>query len=1132
MTKIPILVDNQNGNTLAQALEQTLNNPEVSDAERQSDVFRIATAFFSPAGFKHIANHLTNIPDVRLLLGADPSGLPLPDPKRIDETAQDHDHRRINTAWKHQMNNLAHERDQLPFTRTSSIALKALTNALQSGNLKVRRYTQAFLHAKAYIHRSDGHESIITGSANLTHAGLTQNLELNLGCFDPEIVDESTQWFDELWDEAEPFDLSEIYQVIFNIPSPWLIFLRVLWQLYGSEIEEEIQENDNLPLTTFQKHGVARALRLIRERGGVIVADEVGLGKTFIAGDILQIYSDRRQRALLICPAALRDTTWKQFLSDYSMSRAIECISFEQLAGDIQLKDIQRPNATKHHLQRDLEEYQLIIVDEAHNYRNPNTPRRAAALRRILFGQKRDLLLLTATPVNNSLWDLYYLVRFFIRQDAHLADQGILSIKERFLEAMRTNPTDLSPDVLYPIIDATTVKRTRQFVKKHYSLDTIKLSDGTPRLIDFPKPNAITVRYELESQLPGFFDQLEAALDSNGDKNIRFARYMPNTYRKIPADPEENGHVQAMKGLLRSGLLKRFESSCYAFRETINKMIVQHKQFLKGIDKGHILTTAFLNEISGDDESLFDELLKKYSEEVDDAKDYDITRLKIDVIRDLELLKKLAESAESISKHGDSKLKALSAELTKIAQQAESEASDAIDEAQKRKVLIFSSYADTVNWIWKFLKEELKVRPELKPYQNRLAAVSGSQKFDPITKDEAVMGFAPISMQAKSGNDHDKFDILVTTDILAEGVNLQQCRHIINYDVPWNPMLLVQRHGRIDRINSPHRRVFLRTIFPNDRLDELLKLESRILGKLAMAAASVGVVAPLQEGAHGDQVFTETRQEIEKLLKEDPSLFERGGTVAATQTGEEYRHTLRKALSEYPNQFTSLPWKIGSGMIKGKQRGIFFCAVVGDNSDFERTYLRFVNASPEWEPHSDPQKIIDEIGTCLRLIECDQETPTSCPNKVQENVYDFWEIAQEHILEDWTKQTDPASFQPKLDRINREVAEFIRSHTPGNISSADCKKALDIVETPWPRREQIDLRKIFKSKEDISRPAKLQELSSKLVNYILETGLEAIEPPDPLPPIETGDIKLLCWMAIDCEDTPHSIAHLQQENHT
>jgi len=1119
MYKNPILIDNLNGNTLAQALADALSNPAVSDLETQSsDKLRIATAFFSPAGFKHIADHLTNIADVRLLLGTDPSGLPIPDPKRIEETHHEHEHRRMDAAWKNQIKNLSHDRDQLPFTRTSRTALETLTHALRAGNLQVRRYTNAFLHAKTYIYTSDHHKGIIAGSANLTHAGLTQNLELNLGCFDQDIVQESTQWFDDLWDEAEPFDLAEIYQVLFATPSPWIIFLRVLLQLYGKELEEEQLDDKTLPLTSFQEHGVARARRLIKERGGVIVADEVGLGKTFIAGEILRIYSDRRQCALLICPASLRDTTWKKFLTRYGYSRFIEYISFEQLASDCQLQDKQRPNANSEHLQRSLEEYQLIIVDEAHNYRNPNTPSRAAALRRLLFGQKRDLLLLTATPVNNSLWDLYYLIQFFVRQDAHLADRGILSIRQRFIEAMKTNPTDLSPDILYPIIDATTVKRTRQFINKHYSTDTIKATDGTPRNIVFPKPKAITVRYALEDQLPGFFDQLEEALDSGNHQCILFSRYMPDAYRMVMTDNYDNARVHAMTGLLRSGLLKRFESSGYAFQVTLEKMISQHKRFLEFLDQGIVVTTDFLNdlEISGDDNSVYEELFKKHSEDNADARDFDVTRLKNDVIRDLNILQKLKNSAASITKTEDAKLRALSDELSTIASDAEAQASDNIDEHQKRKVLIFSSFADTVSWIREFLLQEVQKRKELMKYNGRIAAVSGSQRFDGVSKNDAILGFAPVSMQAGPGKDTDKYDILITTDVLAEGVNLQQCRHIINYDVPWNPMRLVQRHGRIDRIDSPHNRVFLRTIFPTDRLDDLLDLESRILEKLAMAAASVGVRAPVEEAAHGHQVFADTTEEIQKLRQEDPSLFERGGTVAASQTGEEYRQTLRKFLRDFPDKLSSLPWKVGSGMKKGQDRGIFFCSVIGENSHFQRTYLRFVKATPEWIPQYDSEPIIDELGTCLRMIECEENTPTWCPDQIHENVFDFWEIAQKHILDDWTKQTDPANLQPKLDKVNREVASFIRQYPP-KLTSEQIIKALDIVESPWPRREQNELRHIYKSNDEKNLTENLHDLSSKLVQYILHTGLEASQPPDPLPPIEIDDIKLLCWMAIECE---------------
>ena len=746
----------------------------------------------------------------------------------------------------------------------------------------------------------------------------------------------------------------------------------------------------------------------------------------------------------------------------------MECLSFEQLAADRQLRDKQRPNASQQNLQRPLDEYQVVIVDEAHNYRNPDAPTRAAALRRLLFGKRRDLLLMTATPVNNSLWDLYHLIRFFLRQDAHLADRGILSIRQRFDEAMKVDPSSLSPDVLYPIIDATTVKRTRQFVKKHYSGDTIPGPDGRPRAIEFPQPKAISVRYPLEDRLPGFFDQLEEALDSDGDGSIEFARYMPGAFRlddvDSEEDEEEDARAEAMVGLLRSGLLKRFESSAFAFSKTVDKMARQHDIFLDALDAGYVVTTDFMQEISGDDEDVFETLLAKTAHRID-AGLFDTDGLRKAVERDRDLLRSLAAAAESITPARDTKLKALSDALAEIAQQAENEAIDSVDEAQKRKVLVFSFFEDTVRWIRDFLKREISNRPELAPYRNRIVAVSGSGDLDKHSRQDAVQGFAPISMQAPAGRDADQFDLMITTDVLAEGVNLQQCRHIVNYDMPWNPMRLVQRHGRIDRIGSPHRRVFLRTIFPADRLDQLLNLEQRILGKLAMAAASVGVVAPIKGAAHGEQVFTEAREEIEKLIKEDASLFERGGTAGAAQTGEEYRQTLRKALDSDGDRIARLPWKIGSGMVRGKRRGMFFCAVVGSETKLERTYLRFVPATDEWQPEVDGDAMVRELGTCLRLIECEQHTPTRYPEILRERVYDFWEVAQQDVWDHWMHETDPANLQPHVRPLNHRVAEFIRSHPPRDLPENRLNRALDVLESPWPRREEIMLRGWFDSSD-------------------------------------------------------------------
>lgn len=1108
-------IDNRDGNTLANAISDALANPrEVRDANVPEEL-RIATAFFSPAGFRHVARHLDGVTRVRLMLGADPTPEAQVPRRRLDESDARFEQRLLKTGLDQLQRGLREERDHMPFSPSSSRSVRQLLDILQSGRMEVRLYQEAFLHAKAYLIGSNESGSyddngLIVGSSNLTANGMTRNLELNLGRHADPVYGEAARWFEELWEDAEEFDLASIYELPFADWSPWDVFLRVLYQLYGDEVLEEQQASGELRLTSFQEHGVARAIRLIDDMGGAIVADEVGLGKTFVAGEILRRYVDRRQRALLVCPAALRDGTWKKFLIKHQMG--VECLSFEQLGRDLQLRDARRPLADQQHIERPLGEYQLIIVDEAHNYRNPDSAYRAGALRTLLFGKSRDVLLLTATPVNNSLWDLFHLIRFFMRQDAALADRGILSIRERFDEAMRTDPSNLSPDVLYPVIDATTVKRTRAFVKKHYQHDTIPGPDGRPVPIIFPTPKAISVRYNVDDAMPGFYDEVEAALDPDAPgRSLRFARYNLEKHRRgVSEDDEEHidkmSRAQATSGLLRSALLKRFESSTWAFLQTTRKMLSEHDAFLDALGQGRVLTTAFMKEMADDEEATLEQLLADSDQSLP-ATSFQISDLREEVQRDREILAGLVATAEKITPSDSPKLAALRTELLSILQEAEEEAIDAVDEVQKRKVLIFSFFADTVGWIVDYLRVEFDNSPQFAKYRGRLTVASGSDEVNEVSRQEAVHGFAPISSEAPPGQDEDLYDILIATDVLAEGVNLQQCRHIINFDMPWNPMRLVQRHGRVDRIGSKHNKVFLRTIFPADRLDAMLGLEERILRKLAMAAASVGVQQPIEHAPGGDQVFAETREEIEKLLAEDNGLYERGGTAGAAQTGEEYRQTLRKALAADPERIKGLPWKAGSQLRKGKVSGVFFCTKIDD-----RTFLRFVAADANWQPSSESGSIVGEAGTCLRLIECEDVDERAGVDWPEERVYPFWDVAREDIWKQWMHQTDPVNLQPKVRPLNLKVAEYVRNNPIVDFEEALVSKALDILESPWPRREEYMLRGWFES-EDAAGSEKARELVEK----IIDTGIEPYRQAPLLPPIQQEDVELICWMAVIAE---------------
>ena len=1089
----PLFVDNRDGNSMARAIQQHLQ------ALRQDQAMlwgvSIATAFFNVPGFSLIADELEQVGKVQLLLGAEPRPEATPEKRRLGETDAEFIERRMATALQQLDKGLCEQRDLLPFDEQTDGAIRRLLDLLHSGKVEVKRYERNFLHAKAYIFRVAG-GGILVGSSNLTYAGLRKNLELNLGHYEDPLVDKVETWFDELWDAAQPYDLAAIYDRLMAEYSPYLIFLRVLYELYGEELGEEQEEVGDIPITNFQKHGVWRALRILKLCGGVLIADGVGLGKTFTAGEIIRRYRENRQRVLLICPAALRDSTWADFLNKYEFDRGVECVSYEELSRDRQL------GGEGSHLQNPVDDYALVVIDEAHNYRNPDAPMRAGILRRLLMGQRRAVVMLSATPVNNSLWDLYHLLHYFVKQDAHFADRGVLSIRSRFEDAMQVDPFNLNPDLLYPIIDATTVKRTRRFIKKHYENDLIPGPDGVPIPIRFPKPVASTINYDLEAVLPGFLDEIELALmPPTGSPQLSLARYQPDNY--LAGQPAV-GADQAIVGLLRSCLLKRFESSVHAFARTTAKMVREHDLFLRGLADGKVIKKELMRELSAADDADEIEELLAVSEHIEDASGYNVDALRAAVEADRNLLDGLCRKAQGV-KIGDSpKLAKLAEELVSIAKEAATEGIDEEDQRRKRKVIVFSFFADTVDWIEEYLRDKIDRDAKLAAFRGRIASVVGGDSRRGVSREDAVHGFAPESSgarPAKPGEHQDRFDILICTDVLAEGMNLQQCRNVINYDLPWNPMRLVQRHGRIDRINSRHDQVFLRTFFPDSQLDRLLDLERRVRSKLAQAAASVGVEAtPIEHGAEGPQSFSETRDEIEKLHEADSSIYEAGGTEGAAQSGEEYRQELRKALSIRGDEITQLPWKAGSGLTKGKQRGHFFCAKVGD-----RVYLRFVPFD-----NGDGSEITKEIGTCLRLIECGEDTERALPLPLKQTAFSAWQEARQDIFDDWTFETDPANLQPKVSKFNRELAAYLRDHPPTGVEQSRLEHALDAIEAPCSRREENALRAVFNASYQ-SHDARVEAI----VAEVKRIGLEPFQAPDPLPAIEIDEVHLICWLAIE-----------------
>ncbi|HWV56718.1 MAG TPA: helicase-related protein [Longimicrobiales bacterium] len=1074
----PEFIDNRAGNTLAEALRGHI--AFLTSAFNMPIDVSIATGYFNPEGFARIADQLEKVGSVRLLLGAEPVPPPVRPTRRLGEPrGARFEAKLMRDALELNEKGLRHDRDLLPFTPDVDKAVRRLLDFLATGKIEVRRYEKRFLHGKAFIF-SHG-QGVIAGSSNFTGAGLTTNLELNLGHYQPGVVEAVGKWFDSLWEEAVPFDLASIYQARYEEYPPYLIYLRVLWERYGAELEDEAKETGRIQLTRFQTDGLARARRILARYNGVLIADSVGLGKTFLAGELLtEVIERNRQRALLIAPAALRDGTWARFKARFQLG--VEVRSYEEVA--------------QGSLAADPDEYSLIVVDEAHAFRNPDTTR-ARALRRLIQGDPpKKVVLMTATPVNNSLWDLYDLLGYFVRHDAAFADLGIPSLKKRFDAAAKMDPFTLKPDVLFDVLDATTVRRTRHFVQRFYPHDRIKLKDGTELVIQFPTPHVRSRTYDLEDVLPGFFDEFAAVLaPEEGEPGLTMARYFPSRYRR---DGGADAREAALVGLIRSGLLKRFESSARAFAATTAKMVRAHDDFLDALDQGVIPAPEALAQVGETDtDEAWEELLATGTPIADT--DIDVEALRRDVAADREILARFHERASEITRSRDPKLELLADELARIAAEAERKGVTDQQKRDLRKVLIFSYYADTVEWIMEYLKDRLATDHRLAAYRGRIAAVHGDESYDGVTRRQAVFGFAPQSSEAPPGQDEDLYDILVTTDVLSEGMNLQQAARIINYDLPWNPMRLVQRHGRIDRIGSPHSDVYITCIFPDRQLESLLALEDRIRRKLAQAAASVGLEQEVIPGAQtSSHVFSDTLEEIERLKKGDADLFKRGGEDVHAHSGEEYRQELRKGLERWEQEVLALPGGARSGLRRGTERGHFFCAKIDD-----RTFLRFVPL--------DGGEIVRDSLACLARISCSEETERVLPPELEDTAYEAWMRARHDIYEEWQRGADPANLQPDIRPLFRAAANHVRTH-PADLTLEEVDRLAESLEAPWGLRIENSLRKIF-----TPDTAQGDATTRKIAAWVKEQGLQPFKAPDPLPPIDEDEVRLVVWMGLEAE---------------
>lgn len=1109
--------------------QQFANAPELS----------IATAYINPGGFSLLADELEHAPKVRLLLGAEPLhdaelAQQVDDPKlqhRIDDALSSHE------VW------LESERDLTGFSREARDSIRAFVEWLEredhdgSARVEVRRYTHGFLHGKAFILNNPVIPRVVAGSSNMTYAGLSTNAELNL-VGDEHHTAETVKWFEHYWQQSEGYDLAGLYRDLWVPHSPWDVFMRMLLELYGAELSEEVAESA-FSLAGFQVDGVARMKRILADLGGVLVADEVGLGKSFLAGSVVkEATEERKQRVLIIAPAAIKASMWDPFIKKYNFNRLVEVMSYEQVRNRMDPQDPDYADFLAY-----TEELSMVVVDEAHNLRSANAERSKALDRVILSGSRpKQVVLLTATPVNNSLRDLDTLLRYFIRNDAQFASVGIPSIRKYIDQAQSIDPDALTPEHLFDLMDQVAVKRTRRFVQQFYANDVIYNSAGQPVPLEFPEPHTRRIEYSFEGQSLELVDRVLEGLEVDDDedgpieryrdrqaneKRLMLARYTPSRY----STDNHLDHTQMSNaGLLRSSLLKRLESSPRALESTLTRMIGSHEAFLSALKEGFVLTGGALSEWGGSESDdlyeFLDDLDDRLLENAEPLGKFHGEDLIADVQTDIVLLKELRDIAANAAVSADGKFDELIIELRKIAEGARKEdpSRRGVSSGDRRKVIIFSTFSDTVDDLHAKLAAHLEAETDgaIADYIGRLAdpimgtSRGGLQKgvsggVDQGGRANQVRHFAPkfAGGGAFGVEAEDLYDILITTDVLAEGVNLQQAGHIINYDLPWNPMRIVQRHGRVDRIGSPHSTVQLGLYFPAERLEEMLQLEQRLKEKVARAAAAIGTTIPVLSNKESPDVILADPASLDHI---NDLLVNRGHSVA--QSGEELRRRLHKFMEENRTKgarMKHLPLGIGSGFASDRirQSGYVFCVRIANSN---KPWFRFLPTDADWNPLTDEagqaQINSDMLTALIAADPGHQPTERKLSDQAFEGAFDAWNVVRESVFHDWTRLVDPKNLEPEVPAAFRDAAQFLKDH--GQALEPEVFKSVfsrlnSVPSTPVARR----MRKVLKSEQ--SPQGKISEI----IQVLDDAGIQEAPEIKGLPPISPNQVQLVAWMAVE-----------------
>jgi SNF2 family DNA or RNA helicase len=859
----------------------------------------VVSAYFTIYAFDALKEQLWQIERMRFLFG-EPSFIRSVDPATSDKKAFD----------------IADEglqlKNRLEQKRVARECARWLEEKVDIRSIRRRN----LLHGKMYHIAHEGREGAILGSSNFTVGGLglgsVNNIELNLEVDSARDRNDLKAWFEEVWENDDlvkdvKAEVLLYLAQLYENHAPEFIYYKTLFHLFEKFLTDQDQTGwldaksqliDTViwnSLFEFQKDGVKGAINKILKHNGCIIADSVGLGKTYEALAVIKYFELRNDKVLVLCPKKLREN-WtvyqvqnnselNPFVNDrfgYSVLSHTDLSREQGRSGDIDLQTVNWGN------------YDLVVIDESHNFRNNTKGRRdeqgeiivKSRYERMMedilrAGVRTKVLLLSATPVNNDLKDLRNQIYLLTEgaDNAYADSIGIASIRDTLSTAQRTF-TEWANDrttperrtsvlleklsaAFFTMLDELTIARSRRHLQKYYADTLLALGPFPERL----KPISVFPEIDLRGRFMSY-DKLNDEIS-----NYRLSLFSPSQYLK----PEFRGRYEGkavrnftqkdrehfLIGMMKVNFLKRLESSVNSFEISMRRTIDKIERLEEKIRAYQQYRDANM-ELDWDEidlEDLEDDDLQE-ALQVGSKLKFDLAHLDVDawlkdLRKDKQQLSQLYLSAQDVGVERDAKLQ----ELKAIIENKVRRPTRTIQGRENRKILVFTAFADTASYLYEAL--ETWAREELNVH---IALVSGGATgnkttFGKTEFNNVLTNFSPIAKRRdkmRSLPQDGEIDLLIATDCISEGQNLQDCDCVINYDIHWNPVRLIQRFGRIDRIGSVNTAIQLVNFWPTEDLNKYINLKNRVEARMAL----VDIAATSQ-----DDILN--AEEIQELIETD-----------------------------------------------------------------------------------------------------------------------------------------------------------------------------------------------------------------------------------------------------------------------